>query len=258
MALVPRPDLPATVRPARLAVSAPAVAGLAGGGALAAVAGLPLLAVGAVAVVGWLAGGVLAGVVRVLRRLPAPGPEPRNPYSIPPPWRELVTEALGAQAKFAVAAAGAPDGPFRIRLDDLNERVAAAVDECWSIAEHGASVDQAVARLDPQEIRRRLALARAHGEGEVGSETVGAIQAQLDAVARLQQLSSETRQHLQLLVARLGESVADAVELTIGAPPAALSGLEPVTGSVRGIVEELHAMRGALAEAGGAEPEAPG
>jgi hypothetical protein len=239
--------VPALLRPA-------ALGGLAVGVAAAGLAGLPALGVGAVAGAGWLAGGAMSAAARRARgRSRGHGHHPAvvpavNPYAVPQPWRDLLVDVLRSQQKFVETAAAGPPGPLQLRLSLLGERVDAGVHECWLIAQRGAALNQAVARLDPGEIRRRLAIVESQPAGASHGETVAAVRAQLASVQRIEDLAEETRERLQLLAARLGEAVAEAVELSVIPDPAGVPGLDAVAAGMDPVVSELQALRAALAD----------
>lgn len=237
--------MPAALKPV-------AVGGLAVGVIAGAVAGLPALDVGAVATAGWMAA---TGVVVVARRIrgingrhAVEETDRPNPYAVPQPWRDLIADVLRSQQKFVETATAGPSGPIRSRLSALTSRVEDGVRESWLIAQRGASLNQAVARLDPGEIRRRLAIVEAEQAGDGRVETLAALRAQIASVQRIEGLAEETRGRLQVLAARLGEAVAAAVELSVAADGTGDVGLDGVAAGIDQVVAELHAVRAALTE----------
>jgi hypothetical protein len=241
--------VPGLVKPTALAGVAAGVAAAAGAG----LAGLPALDVGAVAAGGWLAGAAASGVARRLRAIGAGRPEADadgkpNPYAVPQPWRDLMTDVLRSQHKFIETVTAGSPGPIQSRLASLADRVDDGVRESWLIAQRGAALNVAVSRLDPGEIRRRLAIVNAQPPGDDHTETLAALHAQMASVQRIEELAEETRRRLQLLAARLGEAVAGAAELTVAADPGGAVGLDGVAAGIDQVVIELHALRSALAE----------
>jgi hypothetical protein len=253
-----------SLNPTRVAVSPPAVGGLAAGAILAAVAGLPAIAVGVVAAAGWLCGAAASSVRRLAarRRLPTveTGAARPNPYAVPQPWRDLVADVLRSQQRFAQTAAASKDGPLRFQLERLSRRLDDGVRECWAIAQRGAGLAKAVDRLDPGEIHRRLTLVEdQRAKAEAGSasaarleKTAEAVRAQLESVERIQAVAEDTRSRLQLLAARLGEAVAGAVELSVG--QGQVVEFDTLATSVDAVVGELEALRMAVADTEVAEP----
>lgn len=237
--------MPALLRPT-------ALAGLAAGITAGGLAGLPALDVGVVAAAGWAAGAGVAVAARRIRgingRRSNEIADLPNPYAVPQPWRDLVADVLRSQQKFVETATGGPSGPIRSRLSTLTSRVEDGVRESWLIAQRGASLNQAVARLDPGEIRRRLAVVEAEPAGDGRVETLAALRAQIASVQRIEGLAEETRGRLQVLAARLGEAVAAAVELSVTADGTGDVGLDGVAAGIDQVVAELHAVRAALAE----------
>ena len=267
---VPPPRPPArhaltSLNPARIAVSPPAVAGLAAGAVLAGIAGLPVIVVSGVAAAGWLTGAAFTSVRKLTARSggPDPGSAPSehkpNPYAVPQPWRDLVSDALRSQQRFAQTAASTQDGPLRLQLERLSRRVDDGVRECWMIARRGAALAQAVDRLDPGEMRRRLALVESQLASTDPSsptasrvrETAEAVRAQLASVQRIEAVAEDTRSRLQLLSARLGEAVAEAVELSVG--QGQVVELTALATSVDVVVGELEALGRAVAETDAAD-----
>jgi hypothetical protein len=167
---------------------------------------------------------------------------------VPQPWRDLVSDVLRSQQKFHETAQGAPPGPLKVRLLALSGRVDDGVRECWMIAQRGKSLGEAVARLDPAEIRRRLAIVEAHAvpsDARAG-ETADAVRAQLASARRIEQVAEDARSRLQLLAARLGEAVAQAVELTVRDD--ADVDVTALSTSVDAVVGELEALHRAVEE----------
>jgi hypothetical protein len=254
-----------SLNPARVAVSPAALGGLAAGGVLAGAAGLPVIVIGGVALAGWLAGAAAVSARRLLtqnrRTEQAGGPvQPKpNPYAVPQPWRDLVADVLRSQQRFAQTAAATRDGPLRLQLERLSRRVDDGVRECWMIAQRGAVLAAAVARLDPIEMRRRLALVESQLAGTDPSspgaarirETAEAVRSQLASVQRIEGVAEDTRSRLQLLAARLGEAVAEAVELSVG--QAQVVAVDALATSVDTVVGELEALGRAVAETDAAE-----
>lgn len=218
---------------------------LAGAGAgLAIATGLPL-------VVAPLAG-VAAWAARVLAAVPGGRPTERiDPFAVPEPWRRFVVEALKAQVRYQQAIAGAETGPIRERLESIGARIDDGVQEAWRIARRGAQLEDARATIDDGEVRRELdAVQRDAGEpwaaGSAVERTAAALRSQLETATRLDATIADARSQLQLLDARLDESVARATELSVRIGSA--DELGPVGADVEGLVQEMEALRLALEE----------
>lgn len=220
---------------------------LAGGAAAAAVIAsgiaLPVAAVAGAA--------AYAGVA--LARLPK-GP-PRvdvRPETLRPPWRDFVEEAVDARTRFDRAVAGARTGPLRTRLQQIADRVAEGVEESWRIAQHGQALEDALSQLEPlhavevrlDEVERERRAGRA--DDPRLASTIQALESQLASTRRIGEVARDTRDRLRLLDARLDESVARAVELSLRAGDATdASGLGS---DVEAIVTEMESLRLALEE----------
>ena len=74
------------------------------------------------AIVGW--GGRMGWAVlaRARRQRPVP-PEPVDPWSVPPPWRDQLRAVVDAQTRFDQAVASLDEGPTRERVGSLGERI---------------------------------------------------------------------------------------------------------------------------------------
>ena len=86
--------------------------------------------------------------------------------------------------------------------------------------------------------------------------TAEALQAQVDTAKRLDELIDDARGQLRVLDARLDESVARAIELSVQLDDA--EGLRTVDADVDHLVTEMEALRQALEETSGQEPRAAG
>lgn len=231
--------------PVARAIFSPSGILLAGAGAgLAIATGLPL-------VVAPLAGAA-AWAARVLAAVPRNRPGERiDPFAVPEPWRRFVVEALKAQVRYQQAIAGAQAGAIRERLESIGARIDDGVHEAWRIARRGAQLEDARATIDDAGVRRELdAVQRDAGQagamGSAGERTAAALRSQLDTAARLDATIADARSQLQLLDARLDESVARATELSVRIGDA--DELGPVGADVEGLVQEMEALRLALEE----------
>lgn len=192
-------------------------------------------ALGAVA----YAGTVLAKMPRAARSTDSD----IDPRRLREPWRQHVREALEAEQRFAAAVSATPDGPLHDRLDSMGERVAAAVNECWRIANRGQQLEEALAQLGSiDQLQRKLARATSDGVAK-------AIRSQIDTYGRIAQTAIDARERLQLLEARLDESVARAVEVGLRAGDPVEIGL--LDDDIESVVTEMEALRRGMEETAG-------
>jgi hypothetical protein len=238
-----------------------------------------LLAV-VVAVVAALAGlpvpaavllGVLAYVVRVLVAIPgAAGPRPEriDPFTVQEPWRRFVQDALHTRNRFDELVHGMPDGPLRDNLASIAQRVHAAVEENYRVAQRGQALAKARRTIDVRRIERQRAELAAAGAPEaeaepgaaddpgalpadsVASQVAASLDAQRAAAARLDGVQQDAQARLRLLDARMDEALVRAVELSAQSGPSAeLGGLGA---DVDSLVTDMEALRQALEEANSA------
>lgn len=241
--------------PVARAMTAPGSILLAGAGAsLAIVSGLPLLVAPVVGAAAWAA--------RVLTAVPRnPKVDRVDPFDVPEPWRSSVVEALKAQVRFDQAVQTTEAGPIRSRLESIGERIDDGIREVHRIAQRGTQLTAARRAVDAEAAAAELAsVQRDAGEawaaGSKLERTAEALQAQIDTAKRLDDLIADARAQLRVLDARLDESVARAIELSVQLDDA--EGLRSVDADVDHLVTEMEALRQALEETGGQEPRAAG
>ncbi len=222
------------------------------GTAAAILIGLPLAAAAGIGVLAW-GGRVLAAVPRNERRsrLDASG--------LADPWRSYVVAAQESKARFDRVIADMAAGPIRTRLADLAARLDRGIAESWRIARRGNDITNALAKLDTIEAQTDLARLRAQVSArptpmptDAETQTMQALDAQLQSAERLQNVAIDARERLQLLDARFDELVARAIEVSVGTSDAAGLGDD-----VDALVTELEALRVALDETNAAERSAP-
>ena len=233
-----------TPRVARTMMSPGAIL-LAGAGASVAIAsGLPLVVAPVAAAAAW--------VVRVLASVPRNPPGQRiDPFELPEPWRTAVVEALKAQVRFTQAVDATDPGPIRARLESIGARIEDGIGEVHRIARRGVQLTSARAAVDAEEAARQLATIERDARepwaaGSKMERTAEALRAQIATAQRLEALVADARAQLQVLDARLDESVARAIELSVQVDDA--DGLRAVGADVDGLVDEMEALRQALEE----------
>lgn len=230
------------------ALRSPAAIGLAVAGAgIGALVGLPLLAAAGIGAAGY---GVGAALATVLGRSRRPGRERIDPFTLGEPWRLRVREALGARTRYETAVERTPDGPLQERLADIGTRIDAGVEECWRIANQGNALGKGLRSLGAGQARTSLAAAEAQaGDGADADPRVAALRAQVASAERMTATAADADDRLRLLSARLEESAARAIELSLGAgTDADLAGLGS---EVDEVVDQLESLRLALGEVAG-------
>jgi hypothetical protein len=229
------------------AIMAPSAIVAAGVGAAGAIlVGAPLLVTA-------LVGGVAYGALVALRlpRRPKGPLDGIDPMSLSMPWRDYVHEALDAKRRFANVVQNAKTGPIRDRLAEIGGRVDAAVAECWRVARHGDALDEGIASLDLADVSRRLDSMQhqrpaSPGAAESFDRTVDALKAQVASGQRITQVATDARARLEVLDARLDETVARAVELSLSAGD--VSELSGLGDDVESLVGDMEALRQGLEE----------
>jgi hypothetical protein len=164
-----------------------------------------------------------------------------------------VRNAQTAQRKFAEAVRNARQGPLRDRLNDIGNRLADGVQECWRVACQGQVLSDARRQLETADAARELSQlqASAGAAGDAHDATVAALQAQLQSAQRMDRTIADARDRLRLLDARMDEAVARAIELSARGGDVDLGGL---TSDVDGLVGDMEALRQGLEEADRAAP----
>src|SRR5581483_6712293 len=137
------PNLPAIIRHpsvVRATVSPTAVALAAAGAGIGVLDHSVILAV-VLAAAGWTGRMAAAVIARMHRdRAAQPRPAALDPWSVPEPWRQLLHQAMDAQARFDQAIADWPSGPIRDRLGYLQPRLWNDVAQVGGIANRGAAL----------------------------------------------------------------------------------------------------------------------
>jgi hypothetical protein len=234
---------------------------------------LGILAAGAGAALGILAIGPLAAVpgaaLAWAARVAAAVPRDTSRADVAPrrlgqPWRTYVERAQASEARFAAAVRRTRPGPLRDRLNDIGERLQAAVVESWEIAQRGQALSDARREIDVAGVTNELASARQWREATVergGADpsasgaagrgtyaaTISALEAQLGAARRMDDFIARADAQLRLLDARMAEAVTRAIDLS--APTGDDGDLEPLGEDVDSVVTEMELLRQALDEA---------
>lgn len=219
--------------------------GIAAGVVVAGAAALSLPVTVPVAIVG----GVLAYAGRVALAIPRKQQrENIDPFSVKEPWRHAVIDATVARKRFDEAVRMFKLGPLREALTSMDTQLDAAVDECWKIARRGQLMADARLRIDDREIQFEL---QRVGQGipagaqpsPIQASTIASLRSQMATADRMDRLIASTRDQLDLLNARLDESVTQAIELSVSNRA---SGLDPLSGQLDDIVDDLSSLRAAF------------
>jgi hypothetical protein len=203
-------------------------------------------------VVGAIGLGALAWGGRVVAAIPRGDKHSTriDPFALSEPWRGYVQGSLAAQARFERTVEATPKGPLRIHLADIGTRLEQGVEEVWLVASRGDDIDGGLATLDVRQAQAELARLDHEPAGSHTAATRDALAAQVATAARMQAVSTDARDRLRLLDARLDELVARAVELSVSGSASAITGLGD---DVDSLVTEMEALRQALEEADRAE-----
>ena len=181
-----------------------------------------------------LAAGAAAAMLRARRHRSSPRAPAIDPFTLSEPWRRHVAAVQTAQRRYKEIARGTPDGPLRTRLGEIDVLVQHAVQECFGIARRGDELDDALARFDTGALNRQ----REHAHDDA---TRASVQSQLDAAGRIRSTRTDTDARLRLLTTRMGELVAHAAEVSVGA-----DATDELGNGVGEVVTQLEALRLAL------------
>ena len=225
-------------------------------------AAVGVLAVGVapVAIPAALVGGLVAYGARVALALPKKGSGERiDAFSVNEPWRSAIKDAQQAQKGFADAVKSFAPGPLKESLTGVAAQLDEAVSECWRVAKQGQIVADARKRINDREAKWELQQAQyaiaQGGPNETQQRTIDALEAQLATAARMDAMVKSTQDQLNLINARMDESVTRAVELSV---TNRISDAGPLTQEVGAIVDDLENLRKAIEDVDGQEQTAPG
>ena len=226
-----------------LAMISPLTVGLVvGAGALTRLVTGSWLAAIVVGLLAWIARVVLASTIAKRVR----GLERRiDPFALREPWRFFVRDALNARQRFADALASADDGPLRQRLDEIRADLDQAVTVTWDVARRGQQLTDARRRIDVGALDRTLS------STDPADPRHTAAAAQKASHDRLRAREEQTRERLEVLDARLDETIVRAGELATRTGGSLE--IDELAGQITGMVDELDSLRIALDEVGNDE-----
>lgn len=187
----------------------------------------------------------LAVVVR-RRRRPTERSIAIDPFVLSDPWRRHVSAAQTTQRRYTEIVGEMPAGPLRSNMQSITRQVQRGVEECWFIAKRGDELDAALTRLDGPSLQRRF-------DVSTDESTRVSLQAQLDSAQRIRTTRDDTDQRLRLLSTRLGELVAQAAEVSVGADTTSDLG-----SAVDDVVTQLESLRLAVEDINNQRPGGAG
>jgi uncharacterized membrane protein YccC len=187
-----------------------------------------------------VAAGAIAAALR--RRRPGQRAMPIDPFVLSEPWRRSVSAAQSAQRRYAEIVAATPAGPLRSNLQSITRQVQRGIEECWLIAKRGDELDAALARLDRTSLQNRL-------DASTDDATRTSLQTQLESAQRIKATRDDADQRLRMLNTRLGELLAHAAEVSVGADTTTDLG-----SAVDDVVLQLESLRLAVEEVNNPRP----
>lgn len=208
---------------------------------------VPLAAVGAVV------GGVVGLGARLAVAMPRNTAGPRiDAFAVQEPWRHAVLDAIRAQGRFSSAVKTFRDGPLKTAVGAVGDRMDDAVDECWQVAQRGQLLTEARRAINDREAAWELQQAQNALAGgtpnDTQARTIRSLESQLETATRMDALIESTKDRLDLLNARLDESVTRAIELSVSGGQRGVASLDD---DVEGIVDELASLRLAIEDLNG-------
>lgn len=227
-----------TPKVAKAIVSPGAIVSAATGVSLGILTGEPLAAI-ALGVAGFAAW-VAAAIPRKPRK------DRIDPFTLSDPWRRLSTETLSARDRFRATVKRTESGPIRQRMESLVGRVDESVDEAWETARAGHTLADAYGRIDAAAVSREIERVGSASPSDARDRTLASLQRQLETAQRMYATIVSTEAQLRLLNERLDESVAQCIELSVGAYRA--DSFDRVESSLGHINDELEALREAVVE----------
>lgn len=239
-------------RPVSRALTSPSGILAAGAGAAVGIVATAPLSI-PLAVVGGIVGGAVGLGGRLLAAMPKAKDAVRiDPFQVQEPWRHSVIDALQAKVRFNQAAATFRVGPLRDAVDRIGAQIDEAVEQCWEVARRGDVVAAARRNIDDRTIQKELARIQASLAGSQANETqartLEALQSQAASASRLDRVLTDTNERLDLLNARLDQSVTQAIELSVSNQA---GDAEAIGADVGRIVDELEALRLAMEDVRG-------
>ncbi len=189
---------------------------------------------------------VVAVAAAVHRRRPAERRVAIDPFALREPWRRYVSSAQAAQRRYTEIVAATPPGPLKANLESITRQVQRGVEECWLVAKRGDELDVALKRLDSVSLQADL-------DRSTDEATRASLQAQLQSAQRIRTTRDDTDQRLRLLNTRVGELLAQAAEISVGA-----DSTDELGSAVDDVVTQLQALRLAVEDVNNPRPGGAG
>ena len=181
-----------------------------------------------------------------------------DPFSLGDRWNRLVRDAQQAQKSFDQALRGTPPGPLRDRLDEIRTHLVEGVVEVWEIAKAGNAVESGRSQINRPAVEAELnetRALRAADDAPSLAATEEALLMQLATADRMDATVRNSESRLRLLNARLDEAVTRAIELSVSQADSTSTGA--LRADVAGIVDEMEALRQAMAEVRASDATVP-
>ncbi len=165
-----------------------------------------------------------------------------DPFVLSEPWRRYVSAAQSAQRRYNEIVSSTSAGPLRTNMESIKRNVQRGVEECWLIAKRGDELDRALNRLDSTSLKSRL-------DESTDEATRASLTAQLDSAQRIRTTRDSTDKQLRLLNTRIGELLAHAAEVSVGADTTSDLG-----SAVDDVVTQLESLRLAIEDVNNTRP----
>ena len=181
-----------------------------------------------------------------------------DPFSLGDRWNRLVRDAQQAQKSFDQSLRGTPPGPLRDRLDEIRTHLVEGVVEVWEIAKAGNAVESGRSQINRPAVEAELnetRALRAADDAPSLAATEEALLMQLATADRMDATVRNSESRLRLLNARLDEAVTRAIELSVSQADSTSTGA--LRADVAGIVDEMEALRQAMAEVRASDATVP-
>lgn len=163
-----------------------------------------------------------------------------DPAAVSPRWSRFVADALAARRQWQEVVAGVRPGPMRDRLDELSSQVDRGVLAIWETARGAEAAERLADQLDAEQVTADHK--RALRDPSIDPALRDALAARFSSVQRILNAIDEAAERLTVLDARLGATVARAIELSVTAGDVTDVGVE-----LDAVIGELDAVRSSLA-----------
>lgn len=194
-----------------------------------------------------------------------------DPWALPEPWRQLVSDAVASERRFGAAASSLAPGPLHDRVVEMEAAVHAQVLRVWDGARQGAALSGGypagagappAAALAAQLRAIQEQRAAGHEAGRTPAAPGGAefdraedaLAERLRAARRAEAVAAGILDGLRTALARLDGAVTSLTELAAGA--AAQRQIDASGAPIDSVAAALSALKSGLDEVAGMLPEA--